>query len=119
VTVVDAETAAVVEKIGAGGRALALLGGPTVVVLGPALHLIDAARHAKVAELRLAGLRGLVTAPDGAFAVALAERTVLVLDGATGKERARFTDFVDPAGVDFGPPPRPRDRPLPERPPSE
>jgi hypothetical protein len=39
--------------------------------------------------------------PGGAFAVILAERTVLILDGATGKERARLTDFVNPMRIEF------------------
>ncbi len=57
----------------------------------------------KVDPLSLPGLRGLLRSPDGAFAVALAERTVLILDGATGKERARLTDLVQPIRIAFAP----------------
>jgi DNA-binding beta-propeller fold protein YncE len=110
VTVVDAETAQAVTKIGAGGRALAFLGGSTLLVLGQGLQVIDTARNVKVDPPLLPALRGLSPSPDGAFAVALAERTVVILDGATGKERARLTDFVKPTRVAFaesGPPAEP------------
>jgi hypothetical protein len=109
VTIIDADTAQAVEKIGAGGRELMLLGGPTVVVVGQELNFIDATRNVKLDPLSLPGLRGLLPSPDGAFAVALAERTVLILDGATGKERARLTDFVNPTRIAFAPaaPPAP------------
>jgi len=101
VTIVDADTATAVEKVSGGGRWLALLGQSTLVVVGPELHIIDMARNVKVDQLRLPGLRGLRPSPDGAFAVALAERNVLILDGATGKERARLTDFVNPIRIAF------------------
>jgi DNA-binding beta-propeller fold protein YncE len=97
VTVVDADTAQAVEKIGGAGNRLLLLGGPTVVVLGSEIHLIDAARNVKAGEIRLPHLRGLVLSPTAA--VVLAERTVLILDAATGRERARLTDFVEPTDV--------------------
>ena len=102
VTVVDADSAEAVDKIAAGGNELLMLGGPTLVVVGSDIHIIDAARNVKADEIRLPGLRGMLVSPDGAFAVSLAERTVLILDGATGKERARLTDFVKPIRVSFG-----------------
>ena len=107
VTIVDADTAQAVEKIGAGGREVLRLGEKTILVVGSEIHVIDAARNVKVGQIQLPGLRGLVTTPDGAFAVALAERTVLILDGATGKERARLTDFVNPTRIVFAPAPPP------------
>lgn len=113
VTVVDADTAQAVAKIGAGGRALAMLGGPTLFVLGPELQAIDTARNAKVEPPLLSGLRGLRPSPDGACAVALAERAVLILDGATGKERARLTEFVKPTRVAFAKAARDVDAPAP------
>jgi YVTN family beta-propeller protein len=100
VTVVDAETAQAVEKIGGGGYEVRLL-GEKVVVVGSEIQVIDAIRNAKVDEIRLPGLRGMLVSPDGAFAVALAERTVLILDGAPGQERARLTDFVKPTRIAF------------------
>lgn len=108
VTIVDAGTAAAVEKIGTGGgRALFRLGESTLVVLGPELHVIDTSRNAKIDQLRLPGLRDFALAPDGASAVALAERTVLILDGTTRGERARLTDLVKPTRVVFAPTPSP------------
>ena len=103
VTIIDADTAQAVEKIGAGGRELMLMGGPTVVVVGQELNFIDANRNVKLDPLSLPGLRGLVLSPDRAFAVALTEHTVLILDGATGKERARLTDFVKLTRIVFAP----------------
>jgi len=101
VTVVDADTAAAVEKIGAGGRMLALLGGSTLAVLGSELHLIDTARNAKVGEIQLPRLQGFRRSADGSYAVALTEGTVLILDGTTGQERARLVDFVNPTRMAF------------------
>jgi hypothetical protein len=72
-------------------------------VVGSEIHLIDASRNVKTDEIRLPGLLGMATSHDGAFTVALAERTVLVFDGATGKERARLTDFAKPIRVAFAP----------------
>ena len=103
VTVVDADTAQAVEKIGGGGYEVRLLGGPIVAVVGSEIHLIDASRNVKTDQIRLPGLRGMVASDDAAFTVALAERTVLVFDGATGKERARLTDFVKPMRVAIAP----------------
>jgi DNA-binding beta-propeller fold protein YncE len=104
VTIVDAGTAAAVEKIGTGGgRALFRLGDSTLVVMGPELHVIDTSRNAKIDQLRLPGLRDFALAPDGTSAVALAGRTVLILDGATGRERARLTDLAKPTRVAFAP----------------
>ncbi len=107
VTIVDSSTAEAVEKIGAGGYRLELLkgGGVLAVVSGSELHLLDTATNKKTAELELKGLRGLFLSPDGAYAVAPADRTVLCLDGATGKVLARLTDFVKPEVVVFDPPP--------------
>jgi hypothetical protein len=103
VSIVDAETAAVVQKIGAAGRALALLGETQLLVVGgPVPSIIDTRRNAKIGQVELSGLSGVVVAPDGSAAVALGERSLLILDGATGKERARLTDLVRPSRIVFG-----------------
>jgi len=39
----------------------------------------------------------------GAFTVILLERTVLILDGATAKEHARLSDFIEPSRLVFAP----------------
>jgi len=103
VTVVDANTAEAVEKIGGGGRELKLLtgGGAVAVVSGSEVTLLDTASNKKATVVELSGLRSLVLSPDGAHAVALGERTVLYLDGRTGKELARLTTFGKPAAVIF------------------
>jgi hypothetical protein len=101
VTVVDGDTAQAVGKIGGGGSELVLLGGSTLVVVGPELHVIDTARNVKIDQIRLPGLQGLRSSPDGAFGVVLAERTLLILDGATGKQRSRLSDFVKPTRIAF------------------
>ena len=102
----DADTAQVIGKISAGGSEIELLGDKTMPRRWVReIHVIDAARNVKTDQIRLPGLRGLARTPDGAFAVALAERTVLILDGATGKERARLTDFVNPTRIVLAPAP--------------
>ena len=103
VTIVDSSTAEAVEMIGAGGYRVALLtgGGVLAVVSGSEIHLLDTATNKKTIELELPGLRGLFLSPDGAYAVAPADRVVLCLDGATGKVLARLTDFVKPDAIDF------------------
>jgi hypothetical protein len=99
VTVVDGETAETVGKIGGEGYRLLLLGESTVVVVGPEIRLIDATRNVETQQIRLPDLRGMVRSPG--YAVGLAERTVLILDAATGRERARLTDFVKATCVEF------------------
>jgi YVTN family beta-propeller protein len=103
VTVVDVDTAECVEKIGGGGYEVRLFGEETVVVVGDKIHVIDAARNAKKQEISPPGLRGMLMTEDGLFAVALADRTVLILDGTTGEERAHLIDFVKPMRIAFAP----------------
>jgi hypothetical protein len=43
------------------------------------------------------------TTEDGAFAVALADHTAVVLDGSTGQERGRLTGFLRATKVVFPP----------------
>lgn len=102
VTIVDAGTADAVEMIGGGGYALRVLAGGTLaVVSGGKLQLVDTARNVKSEDLDLPDLRGLAVSPGGAHAVALAKRTVLCVDGVTGKVLARLTDFVNASDVVF------------------
>lgn len=105
VTIVDASTAKDVEIIGGGGYGLRILaGGALAVVSGGKVQIIDTEKNVKALELELPDLVGLAVTPDGAHAVAVAKRIVVVLDGATGKEVARLTDFVAPSDVVFGGP---------------
>ena len=47
----------------------------------------------------IAGIRGVGHSSDSS--VVLGERTVLILAAATGRERARLTDFTRPTDVEF------------------
>jgi DNA-binding beta-propeller fold protein YncE len=102
VTVVDSSTAEAVEMIGGGGYALKVLaGGAMAVVSGGKIQIVDTVRNAKTAELELPDLQGLAVSPDGAHAVALAKRVVVLIDGVSGKETARLTDLLGPRDVVF------------------
>jgi hypothetical protein len=88
--------------IGGGGYALKVLaGGAMAVVSGGKIQIVDTVRNAKTAELELPDLQGLAVSPDGAHAVALAKRVVVLIDGVSGKETARLTDLLGPRDVVF------------------
>jgi DNA-binding beta-propeller fold protein YncE len=103
ITVVDGTTGKSVEMIGGNGYSLELLkdGRFLFEVSGSELRLVDTERNVKAAEIPLPDLRGLFFPPDRSVAVALAKQLVLVLDGATGKELARLSDFVSPDAIVF------------------
>ena len=103
ITVVDGTTGKSAEMIGGNGYSLELLrDGRVMAELSDSeLRLVDLERNVKAAETPLADLRGLFRTPDGSVAVALAKQLVLVLDGATGKELARLSDFVSPDAIAF------------------
>jgi DNA-binding beta-propeller fold protein YncE len=103
ITVVDGATGKSAEMIGGNGYALELLkdGRFMFEVSGSELRLVDLERNAKAAEIPLPDLRGLFFAPDRSVAIALAKQVVLVLDGATGKELARLSDFTSPDAIAF------------------
>ena len=78
------------------------LSGDTLAVVGvSAIHLLDTQTNSKRAELKLKKLQGLFLSPDGRHALALAEKQVLCLDGATGQVTARLAGFVTPTQVLF------------------
>lgn len=104
VTVVDAETAAVVDKIPAGGKELMTFHGERTlaVVDDTSLHLIDMETNRKTGEVEFGTrLRRLDVAPDGSRALALTDGAVHVLDGASGKVLNRVTPFQSPTQVVF------------------
>jgi DNA-binding beta-propeller fold protein YncE len=103
ITVVDGTTGKSVEMIGGNGYSLELLkdGRFMFEVSDAELRLVDLERNAKAAELPLPDLRGLYFAPDRSVAVALAKGIVLVLDGASGSELARLSDFTSPDAIAF------------------
>ena len=101
VTVVDGITAETADMIGGGGYALKVLGGGAMaVVSGDQIQIVDTARNRKTAELELPELRGLAVSPDGAHAVAIAKRLVVLMDGR-GEEIARLTDLLGPSDLVF------------------
>ena len=103
ITVVDGATGKSVEMIGGNGYSLELLkdGHSMIEVSGSELRLVDMERNVKAAEIPLPDLRGLFFPPDRSVAVALARQVVLVLDGASGKELARLSDFASPDAIVF------------------
>jgi DNA-binding beta-propeller fold protein YncE len=103
ITVVDGATGKSVEMIGGDGYSLELLkdGRFLFEVSGSELRLVDMERNVKAAEIALPNLRGLFFPPDRSVGVALARQKVLVLDGASGKELARLSDFVSPDAIVF------------------
>jgi DNA-binding beta-propeller fold protein YncE len=101
VTVVDGITAETAEMIGGGGYALKILGGGAMaVVSGDKIQIVDTVRNTKTAELELPELRRLAVSPDGAHAVAMARRLVVLIDGR-GEETARLTDLLGPSDLVF------------------
>lgn len=107
VTVVDTATGRSQGTIGGGGYALEVLqdGLSMVEVSNSELRLIDLENNTKAGETPLPDLRGLFFPKDRSVAVALAKQVVLVLDGTSGREIARFTDFVSPDAIVFEPTP--------------
>jgi hypothetical protein len=105
ITVVDGATGKSVEMIGGNGYALEPLkdGRFLFEVSGSELRLVDMERNLKTAEIPLPDLRGLFFTPERSLAVALAKGTALVLDGTSGKELARLTDFASPVAIAFAP----------------
>jgi DNA-binding beta-propeller fold protein YncE len=97
VTIVDADTGHVVDKVPGGGRALKLFtsGAMLAVRDKDALRFIDTATQKKGDELLFPGSSSVALAfsPDGTDAVAAGGTAVYVLDGTTGKVRARHLDF--------------------------
>jgi len=110
VTVVDATTGEAVETIASGGSELELLsGGRAIAVLSRrGIGVLDTSNNTKSADLELPGLRWFGQSPDGALAVGLADKTVVVLDGATGKVLQRLDGFISPIAIAFD---GPRGRP--------
>jgi DNA-binding beta-propeller fold protein YncE len=103
VTVVDTTTAAAVTKIAVGGHRLKALGGAAhiAVIASGRLHILDTAANRTGARLELPGLKDVAVSPDGRHALALADRTVLCLDGVTGSVIATVKGFVQPTAAVF------------------
>ena len=96
ITVVDGATGKSVEMIAGYGYSLEPLsdGRTLVEVSGSELRLVDMEKNLKTQEIPLPDLRRLFFTRDRSLAIALAKQTVVVLDGASGKELARLTGFT-------------------------
>jgi YVTN family beta-propeller protein len=97
VTIVDADTGHVVDKVPGGGQALRLFTGGAMLAVRDkdALRFIDTATQKKGEELLFPGSSSVALAfsSDGAHAIAAGGTAVYVLDGTTGKVLARHGDF--------------------------
>lgn len=95
VTVVDADTALVVDKIPGGGSAVKLFTGGQVLAVqdSDALRFIDTATNKKGAEVLFPGAGQVLLAfsPDGTSALALGGAVGYALDGRSGKVLARVS----------------------------
>ena len=110
VTIVNADTQAVVTKIGVGGAAnrLELLPGGAFMAVNTGtdtLHLIDTTTHAKVSELPDGG--NFLLAPGEKFAAAIGKGIVYCMDGASLKVLGKATGFKKPSQLVFEPEPVP------------
>lgn len=105
VTIVNVETGEVVDKLGGGGRRLQLMtGGAVVTAVGGSLSSIDTATHKPLPALAIEGrVFDLALSPDGRYAVALADKTVVCLDSSTASELGRAGGFKRPSHIVFAP----------------
>jgi DNA-binding beta-propeller fold protein YncE len=96
VTIVDPTNGKVIEKLGGGGYEVRSLptGKLVAAVSNQELHLIDATSNTTRSKVELPGLFGLAIAPNDSVAVALAEKSVLLLDPASGTVKARIDTFA-------------------------
>jgi len=97
VTIVDADTAAVVDKVPATGHTLTLLTGGTAlaVIDEHELTVVDTVTNRRGEALRFEDSRAvsLVLSPDGNHALAAGGGSVYCLDGKSGKLRGRVAGF--------------------------
>jgi YVTN family beta-propeller protein len=96
VTIVDTVAAKDIDKIAVGGRELVPLpSGRFVAVVSPTgLNLLDTTSNAVAGKWDLPGLLPLTFAPDRPGVVAVAEKSVLVVDPNTGQLSGRVDSFV-------------------------
>ena len=96
VTIVDTVAAKDLDKIAVGGRELVPLpSGRFVAVVSPTgLSLLDTTSNAVAGKWDLPGMLRLTLAPDRPGVVAVAEKSVLVVDPNTGQLGGRVDSFV-------------------------
>ncbi len=105
VTIVDTQTASVVSKEAAEGRALALFpNGKRLAVLGKdELFLVDTGSNRVLEPLSFEDARqvALVFAPDGRTALAWGGKDLYLLNGRTGVVRARVEELSGVSSLVF------------------
>jgi DNA-binding beta-propeller fold protein YncE len=95
VAVVDAAKGTLVDRIGGAGKEMRLLPGRRqLAVLGDdAVTLIETGTNKKGLDVPARGLRALLPTPDAAGVMAVTDTDVILLEAATGAERARAGGF--------------------------
>ena len=95
VTFVDLRTGEKLEAIAASGNEMVDLGDAVRATVGSKkIHLLDVATRQEKAVVEVDDLQGLFLAPGGEHAVALAEKELVCLDGATGAVHERLPGFL-------------------------
>lgn len=105
-TIGDVETGAKVANfdVGAGVKEIVPLGDGAIMaaVSDATIVLVDTAKNEKAGEVALAGeVNDFAVSPERKHALAVGRKTVVLLDGATGKARHTVTDLVHPVQVVF------------------
>ena len=103
VTVVKAEDGTEAARLPVGGHTLHLFpGGRQLAVQArERLRLVDTQTHALGREVPVMRLHSVVPTSDGTAVLAAGDLEVVLLDAATGAERARLDGFVRAAAVVF------------------
>ncbi len=92
-TIIDARTATVVDKIGGAGSEVQFLAGGAIaaVVSDSVVRLVDTASNTKLEDLSAGtlpkdeGLRAMMVSPDGRYAVAYGWAGIVCIDASTAK----------------------------------
>jgi len=68
---------------------------------GSGILLLDTDHNKKLAEIDVPALRSFKSSPNGAYVVALGRKSMICLQGSTGKVLAQVRGFVNAAGFAF------------------
>jgi DNA-binding beta-propeller fold protein YncE len=118
VTIVEADTGKIIDKVPGGGQVLELFTGGAMLAVRDkdALRFIDTATQKKGEELTFPGSSSvsLAFSSDGAHAIAAGGTAVYSLDGVSGKVRARHADFKHAESITVEDTPRREEAPRKE-----
>jgi hypothetical protein len=106
VTVIDAVSGAIIEKVPAGGFTVLFMPSASVALVPSAstVHVVDLATHQKRADVVTDSTGNFdhgELSPDGRMAVIHGSGGVLVVDAASGSPVGTFKKFDKVAGVDI------------------